>query len=154
MVQVVAAVPAQVATGAGGAGLHDDRAVSHVKPSPQSLSVVQNPASVQVPSLQKQPAAQLTSVVQEYPGWLMPPPELVPLPLLGGVGWSCLSLKYNWHPVTRETVATAIARPTEVSSLFMVGSFLWRAQAQTGSIARAIAARGSLAATHSRRRLR
>jgi hypothetical protein len=55
------------------------RAMSQWKPLPQSLSFPQKPASVQVPSAQKQPAAHWVSVVQLEPGGL---PPLGPLELL------------------------------------------------------------------------
>jgi hypothetical protein len=128
--------PAHVAAGSG---MHDERAVSQTKPVPQSLSVEQKPASVQVPSAQKQPAAQFASLVHEKPGWVPLPAALPELPPpapveFGSDAWlpSFLlwSPKYNWQPPRRDAVATAIARPTEVSNLFMVGSFLWRAQAE------------------------
>jgi hypothetical protein len=98
-----------------GSGLHDDRAVSQVKPVPQSVSVLQNPASVQVPSAQKHPAAHWTSVVQANPGGTGAPPGF------GGCGFefepeSLWSPKYSWQPESRDAAATAIARPAEESS--------------------------------------
>src|SRR5882757_7394566 len=66
---------------AGGAsGSHDERATSQWKPSPQSVSPPQKPASVHVPSsAQKQPAEHCVLSLHPNPG---PPGMLVPeLPL-------------------------------------------------------------------------
>lgn len=60
-----------------GLGTQDDRPVSQWKPVPQSLSAPQKPASAQIPSWQKHPAAQLALSLHAKPGGLPSPLDVL-----------------------------------------------------------------------------